>query len=109
MTLKDDDILTTRVQTRRSLLVRLGAVAGVALALVTGSQSAEAADARDFIPADNKARSPHDQNTRSGDVVAKKPKKGVSKTRDARDFIPADNKARNPHDQNTRSGDSVGG
>jgi hypothetical protein len=101
--LKDADIVTARVEKRRSFLATLGVTAGVALALITGASSAQARDARDYIPADNKARTPHDRNTRSGDSVSKSEKK-----RDTQDYIPADNKARSPHDQDKRSGDLVG-
>jgi hypothetical protein len=106
MTLKDDDIVTTRVASRRSVLSRLGTVVGVAVALVTGIPSAQA-DTQDYIQKDNKARTPHDQNTRSGDSVSKKATESPKK-RDAQDYIPKDNKAKPSHDQNTRSGDSVG-
>jgi hypothetical protein len=73
MSLKDDDIVTTRVQPRRRFLARVsGAVAG-ALAIVAGSAPAIARDAKDFIPADNKSvdidkRDPRaDRDKRSGD------------------------------------------
>ena len=104
MTLKDSDIVTERLETRGSLLARLGVVVGVALAFITGSPSAQARDARDYIAADNKASKPHDHDRRSGDSVSSK--SAVPK-RDTQDFIPADNKASRPHDQDKRSGDLV--
>jgi hypothetical protein len=73
MTLKDDDIVTTQAQTRRKFFGRVGGAVAVAvtgaLAVITASSRAQAKDARDFIPKDNKARTPHDQNTRSGDIT----------------------------------------
>ena len=55
MTLKDDDIVTSRIKPRRRFLKRIGSAAAGALVAVTVSPSAQAKrDARDFIPADSK-------------------------------------------------------
>jgi hypothetical protein len=73
MAIKDEDIVTTRVQPRRRFLARVGGMVAGTLALVTASTPAAARDARDFIPADNKSvdldkRDPRaDRDRRSGD------------------------------------------
>ena len=69
MALKDDDIVTTRVQTRRKFFTRVGGAVASGLAVIMASSRALAKDARDFIPADNKARTPHDRDVRSGDIT----------------------------------------
>lgn len=55
MSLKDDDIKTTRSMGRRKFLSILGTGVAGAAALVASSQTS-AKDARDFIPADNKSQ-----------------------------------------------------
>ena len=55
MSLKDDDIKTTRSAGRRKFLSKLGvSVAGAAALLVSSQASAK--DARDFVPADSKSQ-----------------------------------------------------
>lgn len=55
MTLKDDDIVTTKVKPRRKFLKRMGSAVAGALVVAAASPSAQAKrDARDFIPADSK-------------------------------------------------------
>lgn len=70
MSLKDTDIVTVPVSSRRNFLSHASRAALGALGVVTAATvAASAKDARDFIPADNKAKSPHDRDTRSGDMT----------------------------------------
>jgi len=70
MSLKDSDMVTRRTSSRRKFLSHATRAALGALGIVTAATvAASAKDARDFIPADNKAKSPHDRDTRSGDLT----------------------------------------
>lgn len=75
MKLKDEDIKTRLVSSRRKFLSKVGAGAVGAAAIVAGG-AAHARDAKDFVPADNKSQDldrsnkadkKHDTDKRSGD------------------------------------------
>ena len=77
MPLSDDDIVTTRISSRRRFLSRIGRITIGALGVVTASTIATSAeekkkkDAVDFVPADNKAKQGRNNDKRSGDLVGK--------------------------------------
>lgn len=69
MALKDDDIKTTRLKSRRSFLGRVGATVGGAVAAIAVATPAKAKDAKDFIARDNKGGTKRDKDQRSGDAA----------------------------------------
>ena len=99
MSLNDDEIVTTRVNSRRSFLSRVGAVVLGAAAVVLGSPapSSAARDTDQGRPPDNKAKSNSDHDKREpGDP------KGGKKSHDSDQGRPPDNKAKSNSDHDKR-------
>jgi len=97
MSLKDDEIITTKITSRRSFLSRVGAVVLGGAAVVLGSESsrAETLDSDTGRPPDNKAgKNPDHDKREPGDTK--------KKTKDSDQGRAPDNKAGKNSDHDKR-------